>query len=468
MHYCGSTTCGRRPKQSKLTWPVTATVALFGLVFASMTQAVQPEAGSLLQDAKPSSGLPSRGASALPEDDSRLVAFFLSPDGSCPKDWKEAIYARGRVILGSKTPGKTSGDPFKPAQNPTHTHRYRVGWQGGTVERNWIPSSRSEAIAVPQAYAKDNPSIQKDPTAAEGETASAELGFPFFQAVLCQQQQDNGLVDVLPKDSVAYFNSTSCPAREDHSLKWISYEAARGRFIVPLVEKGTHEATVGTPWFEFFFRLGLLNHDHDNGISLSSQLNAVREMSTDASLAPTTLEASLGGNSYLFFSNRFMSKSLAYAYLNTSNVTTTDISKNSFPFYTLTVCRKQGGSEAAMPKPPANFTFFRATGECGKYSPVPATMGRFLVALPEHALPNQAFGEPLRDQERRTHSHSPILYNGSNLMALQVRSGGSGPTQGDVFDRGGYTWSITPAASSPTVPYIQLSHCMQKNTDASE
>lgn len=398
-------------------------------------------------------------------EDSRLVAFFLSPDGSCPTDWKEASYARGRLILASKAPGKAVGEPFKPAQNPTHTHSYRVGWSLAAVERNWRQSLNGETV-VPQAYNKDNPSFKDDPTAVEGETTPAELGFPFFQALLCEQQKDNGLIDVLPKDSVVYFNSPSCPVREDPSLKWVPYEKARARFIVPLVEKGTHEAIVGMPWPEYFFKITLLNHQHDNEINISSQLTAAPDMTSDPSIEPSSTEAKLGGHDYKFFSNSYMSKSSARAYLRMDKPA--KISMNSFPFYTLTACRKQGESEAVTPKPPAYFTFFRATGECGKYAPVPATMGRFMVALPEHALPNQAFGEPLRDQEQRKHTHEQVQYNANNLMKWMVVGGKSGPTQGDAFSSGGNSWPITPAASNPEVPYIQLSHCMQKITDDPE
>jgi hypothetical protein len=130
----------------------------------------------------------------------------------------------------------------------------------------------------------------------------------------------------------------------------------------------------------------------------------------------------------------------------------------------LLVCRKRGEDQAVTPVPSPYFTFFRATADCASYYRVPATMGRFLVALPEHALPNQAFGKPLEDREIRTHTHNPVTYSAGELPAMAVRKG-KGPRQGGALAPGNYVWTIAPAAKNPEVPYIQLAHCWPKITE---
>jgi hypothetical protein len=392
-------------------------------------------------------------------EEPRLVTFFLHPDGECPtENWREAVYARGRMIrplTDEKYIGATLGAPFRPAERSTHIHAYDLTWQQKTLEQRWLPVSQyADAVGVWRAYSMSDP---PEPVwqGVSGKSSAAELGFPFFQAVLCEQQADDGLIDVLPKDSVAFFHGTACPEREDPGLEWVPYKTANGRFVVPLVEQGQHEAVVGTPWFGFMTPLLDPLHHHDAGRNVSADLNRIENLATTPSYSPQWFENPES-------TERYRGDWWIDARDSTLSLSTEDEhSLNAVPSVALLVCRKRGEDQASEPKPSPYFTFFRATGDCASYYRVPATMGRFLVALPEHALPNQAFGTPLEDREKRTHTHNPVTYNAGDLPTMAVRKG-SGSKHGGALAPGSYAWTLAPTPSNPEIPYIQLAHCWPK------
>jgi hypothetical protein len=388
-------------------------------------------------------------ASARAEN-SKLIAFSLSPDGSCPKGWQEATNAKGRIVLSvaGGEQDQSFGKPFRPEHPPTHTHRYRVGPEEEIIDGD---STRRDGKAVAIAGAHDRLSDTVDPVQIEGDTTASDFDFPFFQAVLCEQKQDDGLIDVLPKDSVMYFVGPSCPTREERSLQWVPYEKAQGRFIVPLVEKGTHEAVVGNPWSMLSFKDNFLDHKHMTRVDIEYPRDRAPETAGGEAQTTSAREMNKSGNG------------TGEQLLMDMYPLTLDAMKDGFPFYTLTVCRKEGTDKAATPQPPPYFTFFRATGDCGDYAPAPATMGHFLVALPQNALPDQAFGTPLKDREERTHTHGAVLYT-----LPSINAGGTGPKTNSALNKNESSWMITPPASHPNVPYIQLSHCTQKISDGSE
>ncbi len=405
---------------------------------------------------------------AAAADDPTIVSFFIQPDGKCPDGWHEFIDARGRLLLGMKDSAhlnKSYGKAFKPAHQASHTHDYSISWRQQALSRNWTLTLRdAEAYPLWVALTKGmEPPPPYDPDPIQGTSKPAEYGYPFFQSVVCEQDQADGLIDVLPKDSVLLFNGGKCPSRAEPGLKWVPYDQAKGRFIVPLVESGTHEKTVGVPWSGLLFNLIELSHHHNADKSVAATLKKVPAMATDPYMKRTVI-----GNEkhpdVLYYSNTWVDASNSSLSLSTSS-TIHKLKDSPIPFHTLFACRKQGADQAATPKLPLYATFFRATADCASYYRVPATMGRFLVGLPEHGLPNQAFGDPLKDGEQRKHTHAAVEYKATPFYPA-VRGAGSGGKQGGAAEQQAYSWLVEPAGGNFELPYIQLSHCWPKGPDS--
>lgn len=409
------------------------------------------------------------------EDSPRIVSFFMSAKGVCPAGWEEATYARGRMILQASdgNQGRAMGQPFEPAHPWKHHHGYVLGLQSDKLYKNaeWTTDQTRQVrlVTYPQRMA-GKPDSGLDPNDIFGSTSDEELGYPYFQAVLCEQQEQGEegqrLIDALPVDSVMYFNGPVCPGSVDPDLEWANYDEGAGRFIVPLVEKGAHGRKVGTPWTAKVISAGtFFNHDHGTSLDISSTL-----MGIDGATTTSKVNCDFGHQTGTFWDPAGYAFSSCYWRSKaTSKITLKMYPENestTFPFYTLLACRKEGMRATQTPVLPKNFTFFRATADCAKYVTVPATMGRFLVPLPENALPNQAFGTPLADGEARSHTHRPIQYRFNISGSYPISTVGDKAGGGFLFRE--QSWEVTPAAVAPNVPYIQLSHCMREMSELAE
>jgi hypothetical protein len=359
----------------------------------------------------------------------RLVTFFFDPTGTCPAGWKEAIMARGRLVMGTTNParsGRPFGFPFKPADpQPTHVHETRAHVAG--VERF---QQKLHYEAGPAALL-----FLPDVLLERQTTSPASFGLPFMQMVVCEYEGSAELLDTLPIDAVAFFDGTACPARPD-GFQWIPYSKGDGRFIVPISRGGQHERQVNDPWT-----------DGPHTQHVHNMNEAFTPPQQDIKGDGTWCDILCGATEFAKFPPGVQIKFQ----------TQPNIPEVPVPYVELMVCRKSGNRRKRAPLPPPLFTFFSATGNCPDYYNLPTSAGRFLVGLPENAEPNRVFGRALSDGEDRTHKHTvPVP-----ALPAQVVNVGKFRT----IDRGipeQLPGSMQLPPGSPGIPYVQLSQCWWK------
>jgi hypothetical protein len=243
--------------------------------------------------------------------------------------------------------------------------------------------------------------------------------------------------DPYPQTTIAFFNATTCPGG------WEPYTDGNGRFVVPVsVNSG-----VGQPVLSPLSSGQDPTHTHD--FSSAIQVKRVKYAGKSG-----------GGNT-----------NLAHAGRKDFTGTTVAASSN-IPYIQLLICIK-----TATPGPgaiPSGVTsFFRDLSCPTGWSSPPATLGRFLVALPPNGAARGEFGgSPLTSQENRAHTHQ---FSGSVETKAHGIAGVSGcqpflPCARDYAKHATYSYNKetesgnTKETGSGTanLPYIQLMHCTKQ------
>jgi hypothetical protein len=269
----------------------------------------------------------------------------------------------------------------------------------------------------------------------------ALLVFIAVIGVLCvatQSAQAQTSGDPYPINSIAFFDSSSCPAG------WSPYAPANGLFIVPTPRGGTSGQVSGTP--------------------LNSKQSATHRHTLSDSVEVKSTEYAGASGCCAGGLSTCCNKTVTTAGVkhlkgsgDDTNVNTSD-SDGGISYDQLLVCKKSvaPNGDAA----PSGAIIFVESNDCPVGWPSSTlTEGRFLVGLPSGASPAAFGGDPLKPLENREHEHD---YSGS----LDTDSAGIALTTGCCakgFGKDGkYTYSGTTRRAGANLPYIQLLLCQKQ------
>jgi hypothetical protein len=174
-------------------------------------------------------------AQGLPQ---HMVAYMTGAGQTqCPDNWTEAVYAQGRLILGTTLGSnvqKLAGTPASDGHPPQHVHAFKVTGTVGSALNDIYPSG-------------DNPRAEGGEVTSTGTTdQGGPSALPFIQFLVCERTAAQSL-DTAPHGTVAFFNASACPTQ------WTQYDEGDGRFLLPLlpasadVEPGHATSTVWDP-----------------------------------------------------------------------------------------------------------------------------------------------------------------------------------------------------------------------------
>jgi hypothetical protein len=335
--------------------------------------------------------------------------------------------------------GRLEGTPFAPADLPEHVHKYYAN--GGPQSLDDYKLGPGSDVKAVTNYA---------PAAQNGVTPPAYHEYPLLQLALCEQDSPpTALVDELPQFTVALFNGKSCPRPDDPKLRWVPYEKANGRFIVPLPAAGTQERQVGADW-----RAGpgpQHAHNPDTGGGGARAEHRAESINGDGRQCSSGCYDTTGWGKADQFTTLTMTAEVKPPI--------------QMGYVELLACMKTGEQVPVLPKTPPHFTYFRAAADCaGRYRAY-ASAGRFLVGVPMNGQPYAAYGKkPLTDGEIRTHDHGVVLFQflaregGTPPQVLAVSSTGNIPR--NIIKHRNYAFNATFEKVSLGLPYVQLAHCI--------
>ncbi|MFT3771867.1 MAG: hypothetical protein QM820_41190 [Minicystis sp.] len=228
--------------------------------------------------------------------------------------------------------------------------------------------------------------------------------------------------DPIPIGAVSFFLTAACPTG------WDPYLAADGRLILPAMDPAKAGTTHGSPLMNGEDR----GHAHtiDTSFALSSFKLAGASGSNDGIAAAGTVPFQ----------------------------TTTDPTSTHLPYVQLLVCKKTA-TPGSGPIPAGMHLFFEGSTCPSPFQPASATAGRFLVALPTNAPPDQPFGgAPLASTDTRTHTHSVSAELQTDAHGVVLASGccNDGFAQHDT-----YTTVAPSGESEPELPYLELIQCVK-------
>ncbi|MEP7367254.1 MAG: IPT/TIG domain-containing protein [Acidobacteriota bacterium] len=223
--------------------------------------------------------------------------------------------------------------------------------------------------------------------------------------------------DALPRLTVAYFDSPSCPTG------WEVYGPAAGRTILPVAPDSGVLAQVGRPLASGEDRL----HTH----SLSGSIST--------------------GSAGYFAAASCCNTSLSTGGTKTFSATTST-SSAGLPYVQMLGCQKR--VEPAPAPIPAGMTIFYEGLSCPSgWTQDDTTLGRFPVG---DDYPREGYGNSsLKPREDRLHTHR---YNGSITLPAQNILALGGGAQG-FAESGDYMVTGDTGAASTGFPYLQLLQC---------
>lgn len=361
-------------------------------------------------------GAAQAAADAIPAG---LVTFFVTE--ACPPGWREAEYARGRLLLftvAKDLVGQVQGEPTRAGTAPTHP--FIDGPLGIRLKTKWFEGVNScgNPLGVDGFY--------QWPV----ECAESDGRLPYIQLRACERRAENRSAssDPLPYGTYGFFKRSdgTCPKG------WVLEDSADGRLALPLMPMGKVGGSVAQPW-----RTGASGSLHQHSVSYTHTFRALkicplgiikRSGIADAVQGPTD---GLGAGRHL-----------------------------SLPTVRLLACRKEVFVEdGTTGEVPAGMTIFLGGRECvdgwRRWAP---SVGRFVIAAPPGAILGQVLGgEPLGDRENRHHSHSCTVKFHVKAQNVCVEGGCDFCCVADSQEGEA---KITTSSAPADVPYIQLSHCV--------
>ncbi|MEO0421835.1 MAG: hypothetical protein AAF184_05835 [Pseudomonadota bacterium] len=342
------------------------------------------------------------------------VAFFDT--STCPTGWVEAEYAKGRLLVARAAGdevGVQVGDPLTANEVRHHEHHYEI-------DIRLPPKSISAAAGSTSGGAKRGTYTLK------GNTATESVDLPFVQLIACERADDGNNADALLPFQASFFNATSCPTG------WTAFEAASGRFIVPLASAGNNLGAAGG---QALASGEVPQHQHrlTGTISLEDRSYAAITGCCNNSLARKT-DVGINGLS---------EGALA-----------------SIPYVQLLMCLRSG-PPAPAPLPSGMIGFF-PVGEVGScptgWSVIDDSQaGRLMVGLPAGGSPGATFGgDALANQEVRLHTHAfSGAFEPDEYKPAVIR----GCCGGGYAKHKTYAYDDHSLPSDARAPYLQMQAC---------
>ncbi len=356
-----------------------------------------------------------------------LVTFFEAT--SCPAGWKEAEYARGRLLLFTtkkELVGEASGtELIKAGTAPVHPSFFG-GALAVALKSKWFQGANGCSNPVGAVGPYQWPFRCND--------SAGEL--PYLQLLPCERLLDGQPADwdLLPFATVSFFNrgNGQCPQG------WVAEEQGDGRFAMPLMNPGEIGKSVGQAWKA----AGRFASVHSHNLSYQHTLTRVGlkplGLFNRAGIADSDQAVTLGAGS-----GRLL----------------------ALPLVRLLGCRKtEYVRERVGGEIPAGMTIFLRAKYCNEdWHRVADSAGRFVVGSPAGATSGEEFGgQPLSDGENRAHSHTCTIDFNVDAQNVCVNGGDTccfaGPQSG--------TATAQTSLGAANVPYIQLSHCGRRKSSA--
>jgi hypothetical protein len=388
--------------------------------------------------------MPAEAQTAADTTPPGMVAFFTG--SSCPSqgDWSVATVAQGRLLVGvsnASTVGVQVGRTMADQQSPQHYHSYGgavilpgKGILGAQSSWDWLNNHQGAASG---GYWTDGDTQNVNPA----------WNIPFIQLAVCQKSQQArsraGMTetDTYPQGSVAFFNSTGCPARwgpaSDAYNKPVS-----GRSLVPFSTPppGALGSLVGT------------------ALSSGEDRQHIHSYSSSIDLSNVSYVLAHGGGNYGLTSAGGAGFS-----------GTTQPSSSAMPYVQLLLCQKTAFQHNTNPPAgvPGNVLMLFMAVNCPYgWKQTRITAGRYLVGLPPGATPEATFGgSPLTPGEDRGHVHG---FSGSMSTSSYGIEGASGCCGDGYGGNGTYDYSGNTDPASGGLPYMVVTQCQPCSTGDTE
>ena len=412
------------------------------------------------------------------------VSTFFTAD-QCPNGWQEVQDAQGRLVLSVKEKkwvGKTVGSPLEDQEDRPHRHHFMLttslpakgvaanaccNWEGaesGFYRSDVYGSSGKSQLPFYQALfcqmledtttetsnhqeksgtTKGNTNGNKEPKGKTEKQDKKKEDKKTVQASNQKNEKPKGadhvlesltwkapqlppgiLSRVLPKGSISYFKGSQCPKG------WVKHQGSDQRFILPLPSGGKPGAMVGDA-YQPKKSLMLPSHLHDLSLAIDTY---------ELGFVATKGDRQLAAHGHYEFK------------IDQQPVET------NLPYIAMLACQSEKRERLHLPR---GMTIFLKRQECPSgWVNLEESHGRFMVARPEGATENVAFGaDALEPEELRSHDH---VFRGN----LHIKPRAAAVTSGCCYDGFAaattYSYKGQTGASTLQYPYMQLLQCTLK------
>ncbi|MEM9385480.1 MAG: hypothetical protein AAGA68_10495 [Pseudomonadota bacterium] len=346
------------------------------------------------------------------------VAFFDGID-DCDQGagWSYSADFAGVAPLVVNNPNRsdeTAGQPLESRELADHQHDFELTMR-----------VKPKVIAAAGGSGTDLGKAKK--YHSHGSTDASNSDLPLIQMPVCMQGATDA-VDSMPRGSAVLLSPKVPGAPNRCPNGWQSFDAANGRFVVPLQEGGTPLGMGGGPAVEQF---GLpLTHQHGLSTEVDIGKRAVAASHSCCNTNPgNTKNRTIAGPA--------------------------DGAEGSLPYFTLMLCLKTETPTQPAPIAQGLVAFFPNRDSCPQgWSTNDDMRGRYLVGS---ALGDQATfgGAPLTDLENRVHLHE---FSGEvALHKTEVVAAPGGDHHWAKKKKYDYNGESTEQGSG--APYIQMLTC---------
>ena len=387
----------------------------------------------------------------------RMVAFFNNVTASdesalderdrrnCHKGWREAGYAKGYMIKGTTNPaqvGERVGSPMKHGEAPRHVHDYVLEVR---LEKITVTAlgGRNDSMATGGKWHR-----------AVDATEPSESGLRFVPFLVCEEQEAR-TAKAMPRNAVAFFNGTKCPA------DWSPYAPLNDRFAVPTPIDMAPED------FSAEGRVG--GSDPDSDLRGSAHRHVLDVHAKEAQPHGGTsvgIELKTYGAALLSGRNDTWGEprieSVRLRSLESIRVDGGTNELNQLPFIRLLACKKDKGRHQLgdLMRNSPRMTAFTTAQSCAKgWEEQQGTHGHLLVGFTGDQLTRSGTGfgggQGLRTKQVPTHKHRVetwITLPGEGVTAW-------GGSTAHAAEKGSYRADGFTGFTELPIAYAQLRHC---------
>ncbi len=317
------------------------------------------------------------------------------------------------VVSNPNFSDETAGQPLKSRELPDHNHEFELTMR-----------LRPKVIAAAGGAGPDLGKAKK--YHSDGATEAVNSDLPIMQMPMCVQTATD-VVDSMPLGSAVLLSPKVTGAPNRCPNGWQSFDAANGRFVVPLQEGGTPLGTGGQPVEDFG---DPLTHQHVLSATVDIGKKAIAAAHSCCNTnAGDTKDTTIAGPA--------------------------DPAQGSLPYFTLMMCLKTEAPAQPAPIAQGLVAFFPNRDSCPQgWTANDEMRGRYLVGS---ALGDQAAfgGAPLADRELRTHIHPFSGEVSLSKTEVFVAAGG----HNHWAKKKKYDYSDESTDRFPAAPYIQILAC---------